>query len=438
MLLGRIGTLLLVSVFATLGTLPIVMQAFNQVSLVGVIVNVVAVPMVGFMVVPAGLLSMLAALVVPAAGIMGFTACAHVLALAMQIIGFFSGFSLAAVKTVTPGFLEIGSYYIILWGLFTLLPVNTSFSGDGVTRRWVKMVVLAAVVVLAGDVLYWAHARFLSRDLRVTILDVGQGSAALLELPGGYNLLADGGGFSDNASFDVGERIVAPYLWRRKIRTIDSIVLSHPNSDHLNGLTYIAEHFNVKDAWTNGETSGSKGYAIFSETLERNKVLRPRFDTLERKRFINGVGLEIIYPEKNFQERKASEPWRNTNNNSLVLKVSYGQHALLFPGDLLAEGEAAIRRLAGDALASTVLIAPHHGSRSSSTAGFVNQVDPEVVVISAGWRNRFRFPHPDVLERYAQQGSRVLRTDLDGAVRLISDGKTLKVLPTLLREPKNQ
>jgi competence protein ComEC len=231
----------------------------------------------------------------------------------------------------------------------------------------------------------------------------------------------------------VGERIVAPYLWRRKIRSIDSMVLSHPNSDHLNGLTYIAEHFNVQNAWTNGETSQSKGYGIFTETLRRNGVSHPRYDALERKRFINGANLEILYPEKDFLERRDMEPWRNTNNNSLVLKVSYGPHAFLFPGDLLSEGEAVIGRQALDALASTVLIAPHHGSKSSSTPGFLDQVDPDIVVVSAGWRNRFKLPHPEVLERYARRGIRVFRTDLDGAVRLISDGKTLRVLPTILR-----
>lgn len=432
-LLTRIGTLFLVSVFATLGTLPIVMHYFNQVSLVGVMVNVVAVPLVGFLVVPAGLMSALMAVVFPAAGLLGFTACAHLLAFAMQIIGFFSSLPWAAVKTVTPGILEIAAYYIILGGLFALAPGVRSLPKGSASRRWVAAAVLTAVAIMIGDVIYWSHTRFWSKDLRVTMLDVGQGSAALLELPGGYNVLVDGGGFSDNSTFDVGGRIVAPYLWSRKIRTIDSIVLSHPNSDHLNGLTYIAEHFNVKNAWTNGEPSSSKGYGLFVETLENNNVFQPRFELLERKRSINGVDLEFLYPEKDFLERRKREPWRKTNNNSLVLKVTYGKHAILFPGDLMADGEAAIGQLVPDVLASTVLIAPHHGSRSSSTPGFVSRVNPEIVVVSAGWRNRFKFPHTEVLERFTRRGSRVYRTDLDGAVRLISDKESLRVLPTILR-----
>jgi len=436
-ILARIATLFMVSVFATLGTLPVVMHYFNQVSLVGVVVNVIAVPMVGFIVVPVGLVSVLAALVYPAAGVWGFAICAHVLSFAMQIIGFFSGLPWAAVKTVTPGALEIGCYYVILWGLFTLVPGGSTSLKSGGARRWVLAGVLITTVVLAGDVLYWIHVRFLSKDLRVTVFDVGQGSSALLELPRGYNVLVDGGGFSDNSAFDVGARIVAPYLWNRKIRTIHSIVLSHPNSDHLNGLTYIAEHFNVKNAWTNGETSPSKGYGEFSKTLERNNVFHPRYAALERKRSIQGVFLEFLYPENDFLERRDKDPWRNSNNNSLVLKVSYGKHAFLFPGDLMAEGEADIGRLAPDALESSVLIAPHHSSRSSSTEGFVDHVNPEIVVASAGWRNRFRFPHAEVLERYVRRGSSIFRTDLDGAIRLICDGETLKVRPTIFRDGEN-
>jgi len=424
---AKLWTLFLVSVFAILGTLPLVMHYFNQISFVGVAVNVIAVPLIGFLVVPLGLASVLLSFFSQSLAVVGFYVCGYVLSLTMVVIDFCAGLPFAAVKTVTPNPLEISCYYILMWGIVSLASRGKANFQLVSSPRWVKAVVLAAVVVLAADIVYWINERFITKDLRITVIDVGQGSAALLELPGGVNLLADGGGFSDNSVFDVGARIVAPYLWHRKIMTIDGIVLSHPNSDHMNGLTYIAEHFNVKHAWTNNESAGSKGFRTFSKTLERKGIDHPDYKDLLRFYTINGVTLEILYPEKHFLGRRDAEPWRNANNNSLVMKASYGRHSFLFPGDIMADGEGRIVELEPDALESSVLVAPHHGSRSSSSIAFLKRVDPEIVVVSAGWRNRFKFPHQDVLKRYADMGSRVFRTDLDGAVCMVSDGETLTV-----------
>ena len=433
-LFRRIVTLFMVSLFATAGTLPLVMRTFNQVSLVGPLVNVLAVPLIGFIVVPVGLLAVLTATVFPPAAVWGLTACAHVLAAAVQIIEYSAALPFAAVKTVTPSVLEIVCYYVLLWGVVALASGKDKPFKSAPEWRRVQAAVLAACILISADVAYWVHERYLSRDLRVTILDVGQGSAALLELPRGYNILVDGGGFSDNTVFDVGARIVAPYLWRRKIRTIDAVVLSHPNSDHLNGLTYIVEHFKVKKAWTNNEPVGSKGYRLFTNALDRRQVNHPRYDPSALSRTINGVSLEFLYPERDFMLHRAAEPWRNVNNNSLVVKATYGKHAFLFPGDIEVEGENKLLELGSGTLQSTVLLAPHHGSRSSSSGAFVRQVDPAIVVISAGWHNRFKFPHAGVLRRYRRQGSQIYRTDLGGAVRLKSDGNMLEVRPTVARD----
>ncbi len=127
------------------------------------------------------------------------------------------------------------------------------------------MVVLLTVLMFSADVGYWTYQRYWRDDLRVTMIDVGHGNASLLEFPYGYNMLIDGGGFSDNRVFDVGASIVAPFLWQKKIRSIDSIVLSHPNSDHLNGLIYIAENFHVKNVWTNHDTANTFVSTIFFE-----------------------------------------------------------------------------------------------------------------------------------------------------------------------------
>jgi competence protein ComEC len=264
----------------------------------------------------------------------------------------------------------------------------------------------------------------------VTYFDVGQGNAALLELPKGYNLLIDGGGFSDNAVFDTGAMIIAPLLWRKKIKTIDTIVLTHPNSDHLNGLIYIAEHFNVRRAVTNNERSSTKGYRNFVEMLEKNHIREPRFPTLEKEFTINGVVFEILYPEDDFLAKTRKDVWRNKNNNSLVLKVAYGRHAFLFPGDIMSMAEKDLAASKCKLLQSSILLAPHHGSASSSTENLLACVEPEVVVVSAGWKNRFNFPQEVVMKRYQKMGCRIFRTDIHGALMIISDGKEMTIQAT--------
>ena len=135
-------------------------------------------------------------------------------------------------------------------------------------QKLLRIIALTTILVAIVDTGYWTYHRFWHKDLRVTVIDVGQGSAALVEMPKGYNLLIDGGGFSGNSTFDVGARIVAPLLWHKKIRTVDTLILSHPNSDHLNGLLYIAEHFNVKQIWTNSQISNTLGFRKFMQITE--------------------------------------------------------------------------------------------------------------------------------------------------------------------------
>jgi competence protein ComEC len=298
-------------------------------------------------------------------------------------------------------------------------------------KRLAQAAVVIVIVAGGVDVFYWLNHRFWHRDFRVTIIDVGQGSAALLELPGGYNLLVDGGGFSDPTAFDVGANIVAPFLWRKKIKTVDTLVLSHPNSDHMNGLLYIARYFNVKNVWSTGESSSVLNYHKFRKIIEKKDIQLTRFKPLLQTQHINGVQFKILYPPSDFVNRKKTEKWRNYNNNSLVLKVRFGSQTFLFPGDIMARAERELVEISGDELKSRVLIAPHHGSRTSSTDRFLDSVQPEVVIISSGWQNSEYFPHPHTLKRYKKRGYRIFRTSGDGAVAMSTDGRSLKIIPTL-------
>jgi len=355
-----------------------------------------------------------------------------VLSKAIGLVNLFSNLPFAAVKTITPSYFEICGYYIMMWALLNLKKIRPETSENeknafaGKTAR-----VLVAVVVLAlvGDICYWLNVRFRNKDLKVTVIDVGQGSAALLELPEGYCILADGGGFYDNSVFDMGARVIAPFLWRKKIKTVDTLILSHPNSDHLNGLIYIARHFNVKNVWTNSEKRNTLGYKKFMKIIKEENIYMPRFKDMPRTCKINGVALEILYPKRDFLNKRKKEKWRDTNNNSLVVKADFGKYSILLPGDIMKSAERELVSIAGEKLASTVLVVPHHGSKSSSSGIFLDKVNPEYIIISSGWKNRFHFPHPSVLKRYAELDCKIFRTDINGAITMATGGHSLEIMP---------
>jgi competence protein ComEC len=435
----------MVSFFAILGTLPLTMFYFNQISLVGLFANFVFVPLIGFVVVPLGLMAVFLYPLTGSVALGCLKAGAVVLKHTISMVHFFADLPFAAVKTVTPNYFEMCCFYILFWAVFNLKygSSKTPAEKDNVPGREDKapgksllqkpsaIVVLLVILALSADTCYWLYERFWHDDLRVTMIDVGHGNAALMELPEGYNILIDGGGFSDNSIFDTGARIIAPFLWQKKIKTVDTLVLSHPNSDHLNGLTYIAEHFNVKNVWTNNEATDTFAYQKFMETIKKNKIHMPDFKQISGTRHINGVCIDILYPQEDFIERRIKESWRDLNNNSLVLKASFGAKSFLFPGDIEIRAEYELAAIAGDKLKSTVLLAPHHGSKTSSSERFIKKVDPEVIIISCGWKSRFGFPHPSVLKRYTDKGCRILGTACNGAVSMSTDGQTLTIKPTI-------
>ena len=447
----KVYLFLLTSLFAILGTLPLLMLYFNQVSFVGLLANLFVVPLIGFIVVPLGLFSVLLYPVSVYGAAWCINANSELLAKALDIVVWFSNLPFASIKTVTPTYFEICCYYVLGWAVLNLFGIHYENAGEkdkfpGGThqlynkvelkkqstasrRKKVLAVLIVVIIACAADTCYWFYNRFWHDDLRITVIDVGQGSSALVEMPEGFNLLIDGGGFSDNSVFDVGARVIAPLLWRKKIKTIDTLILSHPNSDHLNGLLYIAENFNVKRVWANCDTADTIGYRKFMEIIKKKAIHLPEFKEISRTHIINGAQLKLLYPAGDYMDN--NRKWSNLNNNSLVIKVEFGSKSFLFPGDIMTKAEKELVAIAGDDLTSTVLIAPHHGSKTSSSESFVDSVNPEIVIFSSGWRNRYRFPHPSVLKKYKERECRILRTDSQGAVTISTDGQSLEVLPMI-------
>ena len=231
------------------------------------------------------------------------------------------------------------------------------------------------------------------------------------------------------SSFDLGRSVLAPFLWRRKILSLDMLVLSHPNSDHMNGLIPIAEIFDVGALLTNGEPRPTDGYRMLMETAAAKSIRRPEFRRCAREQVIGGVTCRVLYPPPDFLARRAVDRWRSTNNNSVVVQLIFGGHSFLFPGDIMEPAEEELVRTAGDSLRSTVMVVPHHGSRSSSSDEFLAAAAPRWAIVSARDSGRGRHPHESVLERYRRRGCTLYCTERHGAIRIRTDGRQLRIEP---------
>jgi len=414
-----------VSFFAILGSTPIVVHYFNQMAFLGLLSNLLIIPAIGFIVVPLTLFSVLVCLPVdPGLAQCCLHAAETVIDQVLPVIYWIGALPWSAAKTITPSWIEIACIYTLLFAVLFLIKNRHSTAPEGKARQIrATAVLLLALAVFAADVVYWCQQRYWNRDVRATILDVGQGSSALLALPGGYRMLIDGGGFTSNAVFDVGQNIVAPFLWRKKIGRLDAVVLSHPDSDHVNGLIYILQHFGRPRVISTHQPADTQGYADFIRMIREKSLDHPGFNQLPRHFEKGGASLEILYPPR--QIAAAS----NSNNHSIVIKAGFHGHSILFPGDIMAKTEARILSRNQKALKSTVLIAPHHGSRSSSTPRFLDAVDPQAVVISAGMQNRFNLPAPAVLARYRKRACQVLATNKNGAVEITLDDSRVTLQP---------
>jgi competence protein ComEC len=209
----------------------------------------------------------------------------------------------------------------------------------------------------------------------------------------------------------MGEMVVAPFLLRSKIMKVDTLVLTHPEADHMSGLRYIADHFSPREFWYNGEKLEFASFRELMALLEAKGIRRKTPADLWEGRDISGAHVEILHPAEGVLSKKS-------NDNSLVMRISSGGTSFLFPGDLEAAGEHTLVSRSGSRLKSDVLLAPHHGSKSSSSTPFLEAVTPNACIVSCGRENPFGFPSFEVLGRLKSQGCRVLRVDEVGAIEV--------------------
>jgi competence protein ComEC len=264
--------------------------------------------------------------------------------------------------------------------------------------------------------------------LELSVLDVGQGDSLFVVSPHGKTMLVDGGGAfggfggQNNHGIDPGEEAVSAYLWSRGFQSIDVLALTHAHQDHLGGLAAVLENFHVGHLWIGREVRSQALANV--ETLARNGKIPIEHEAHPNAFAWDDVQGKFLWPEPSLEA--PSDAARN--DDSLVLKLRYADRAMMLPGD--AEKEAEREMLAEnneDELQAEVLKIGHHGSRNSTTAEFLAAVKPRLAIISVGEDNPYGHPNAELLDRLANAGVRVLRTDRDGAVHILMDSTSLDV-----------
>ncbi|HPQ42976.1 MAG TPA: DNA internalization-related competence protein ComEC/Rec2 [Syntrophales bacterium] len=441
---------IMVSFGAMIGTYPLIAFYFNRVSTITLLSNLCIIPILGFAVLPIGMLFVITAFCAPVATVLAQIA-SFFIRISISIVDFLSSLSFSSFHVTTPTLPELVLYYLLILTVLKLADIwkarvdetkpgpsdgmNNPFLPDSITRLAIvygdnrKMVwVLSLSCILlffTVDVIYWHLKRSDPRNLEITFMDVGQGSSTLIKFPTGKIMLIDGGGFYDR-SFDLGKYVVAPYLWRNKIRKVDIMVLTHHDQDHIGGLPYIAETFTVGELWSNGCESANESFRRLYEIIKRNAVFHRIVNNDTPEKMIGRASIRILNPARSATGDGLNFPDVDYNNNGIVMKITFGNTSILLPADISGVAEAELVA-SGEDLRADILMAPHHGAETSSTTGFIEAVRPEIVVISCGPDNAFGFPHPNTLKRYAKAGIRILRTDRNGAAIIRTDGDVIDV-----------
>jgi competence protein ComEC len=403
-------------------TAPVVLYHFHRLTTLGIPSNLLAVPVVAFLVLPAGLLAV------------------FLLPLSLSLAGFFLTLGSLGLNLVIALSAKLGS---LTWATFW----------PGSPRAWqVALVYLLLVLPWARIRRWWCFSlmavcslilitswsipnlfRSTKSLLRVTFLDVSQGNSAVVELLGDSIMLIDGGGFH-STSFDLGRYVLAPYLWHRRISRLDTMVLSHPHPDHYQGLAFVARHFPVKQFWHSNVSPKDPNIRSLIATLAAKKVVFMSPKELTLKQNINGVAVQVLHPPTDYPGSSRTLTDKEINNLSLVVRLEYKDVAFLFPGDIEKETEYELAKLP-HLEPVDVLLVPHHGSRTSSTIPFLQRLKPQIAIFSVGFDNRFHLPAYKIRQRYDALGIRTYRTDRDGAITVTTDGHKIEV-ETFIKEGK--
>jgi competence protein ComEC len=420
------------SLAATVAVAPLIAYNFGIISLVGLPATFFALPALPFIIIVGALVAFVGLVVAFAAQILGWLAWLFLSYLVLLVRGFDAlPYSSLNVATISPWY--ILGYYAVLAGVIALLSYRTRLTdissrltsgmqkvAQGISKprlgfspKWLVLPLLVVAVVV------WSMALTMPDNrLHVSFFDVGQGDSILIQTPSGQNILIDGGPDSQRINLGLSEKL--PF-WDR---TIDLVVSTQPQADHVTGLVEVLQRYNVAQVLESGVSYDSSIYQEWCNFIEDKGIEHDVVCVGQEIDFGDGIKMEVLNPPAILWQETSDD----VDNNGVVLRLSWGNVSFLFTADIRADTEFELIGQRAN-LKCTVLKVAHHGSKTSTTSQFLAAADPEVAVICVGADNSFGHPSAEVLDRLTDRldEGNVYRTDENGTIEFITDGETLWV-----------
>lgn len=396
--INYIKQMALVSIYANIIIIPIMMYHFNTVSFTFIISNIMASPILGIIVIT-GFLFIIASITVKPLTRLIAIFIKPILSILIKISQICSKLPFSNILVVTPYMFNVISYYAII--LYCIKSKKNN--------KCKIIICLLIVLILINFIIY-----IFPQKLRIFFIDVGQGDSTLIITPDKKTVLIDGGG-SD--SFDVGEKVLLPYLLDRRILKIDYVLISHFDTDHCGGILTIMEKVKVKNIIISEQAEHSENYERFKKLMIHKKIRLIEVKKGDKIKIGRYSEFKILFPTS----RLLSE--NPLNNNSIVAQFNYNNFKMLFTGDIEKLAEQQILKTEKAEIRADILKVAHHGSKTSSILEFIKAVRPKIALIGVGKNNTFGHPNQQTIKNLENIKCRIYRTDLQGEIIIKIDQK---------------
>lgn len=396
--INYIKQMALVSIYANIIIIPIMMYHFNTVSFTFIISNIMASPILGIIVIT-GFLFIIASITVKPLTRLIAIFIKPILSILIKISQICSKLPFSNILVVTPYMFNVISYYAII--LYCIKSKKNN--------KCKIIICLLIVLILIDFIIY-----IFPQKLRIFFIDVGQGDSTLIITPDKKTVLIDGGG-SD--SFDVGEKVLLPYLLDRRILKVDYVLISHFDTDHCGGILTIMEKVKVKNIIISEQAEHSENYERFKKLMIHKKIRLIEVKKGDKIKIGRYSEFKILFPTS----RLLSE--NPLNNNSIVAQFNYNNFKMLFTGDIEKLAEQQILKAEKAEIRADILKVAHHGSKTSSIPEFIKAVKPKIALIGVGKNNTFGHPNQQTIKNLENIKCRIYRTDLQGEIIIKIDQK---------------